>query len=216
MSDMGPRLCRVCDSLSAPSVFLKEFNQVPPQYLCILLSIVSQSICPLWSSQLACCLFRRASFRDQGKDERVWGTGMNSPTGLFGLGVPEQSPTAWDSRTHLSYEITGKAEATRFLSLLDSLHLPKPYSNRHSRQKTTRAQRTQSPVVPALEGIKAYSRDHVGAKLLQACLLFVAHGIPQARILEWVVVPSSRVSSRPRDGTRVSYISCISRWLLYH
>ena len=32
-------------------------------------------------------------------------------------------------------------------------------------------------------------------------------GILQARILEWVAMPSSRASSRPRDGTRVSYIA---------
>ena len=32
------------------------------------------------------------------------------------------------------------------------------------------------------------------------------HGILQARILEWVAVPFSRVSSWPRDGTWVSYI----------
>ena len=31
------------------------------------------------------------------------------------------------------------------------------------------------------------------------------HGILQARILEWVAMPSSRVSSRPRDRTHVSY-----------
>ena len=31
------------------------------------------------------------------------------------------------------------------------------------------------------------------------------HGISQARILEWVAMPSSRVSSRPRDGTQVSH-----------
>ena len=31
------------------------------------------------------------------------------------------------------------------------------------------------------------------------------HGILQARILEWVVMPSSRGSSQPRDGTRVSH-----------
>ena len=41
-------------------------------------------------------------------------------------------------------------------------------------------------------------------------------GILQARILEWVAMPSSRGSSRPRDGTHVSYISCIGRWILYH
>ena len=33
-------------------------------------------------------------------------------------------------------------------------------------------------------------------------------GILQARILEWVAMPSSRGSSRLRDGTRVSYVSC--------
>ena len=31
------------------------------------------------------------------------------------------------------------------------------------------------------------------------------HGILQARILEWVVIPFSRGSSQPRDGTWVSY-----------
>ena len=36
-----------------------------------------------------------------------------------------------------------------------------------------------------------------------------AHGILQARTLEWVVMPSSRGSSRPRDWT---HVSCIS-WL---
>ena len=33
------------------------------------------------------------------------------------------------------------------------------------------------------------------------------HGILQARILEWVAMPSSRGSSRPKDGISVSYIS---------
>ena len=42
------------------------------------------------------------------------------------------------------------------------------------------------------------------------------HGILQARILEWVVVPSSRWSSRPRGWTLVSCISCNGRWVLYH
>ena len=37
-------------------------------------------------------------------------------------------------------------------------------------------------------------------------------GILQARILEWVAMPFSRGSSRPRDRTR---ISCIGRWILY-
>ena len=39
---------------------------------------------------------------------------------------------------------------------------------------------------------------------------FSVHGILQARILEWIAIPSSRGSSPPRDQTHVSYISCIT------
>ena len=42
------------------------------------------------------------------------------------------------------------------------------------------------------------------------------HGILQARILEWVAMPSSRGSSEPRDRTQVSCVSCIGRQVLYH
>ena len=38
-------------------------------------------------------------------------------------------------------------------------------------------------------------------------------GILQAQILEWVAIPFSRGSSRPRDQT---WVSCIGRWNLYH
>ena len=52
------------------------------------------------------------------------------------------------------------------------------------------------------------------AKSLQSCLTLcdpincslpgsTVHGILYARLLEWVATPSSRGSSRPRDGTRV-------------
>ena len=43
-------------------------------------------------------------------------------------------------------------------------------------------------------------RDPVGRSLPGSAV----RGIFQARILEWVAVPSSRGSSRPRDGTQVS------------
>ena len=42
------------------------------------------------------------------------------------------------------------------------------------------------------------------------------HGILQARILEWVAMPSSRGSSLPRNWTCVSYVSCIGRRIRYH
>ena len=42
------------------------------------------------------------------------------------------------------------------------------------------------------------------------------HGILQARILEWVFMPSSRASSPPMGWTCVSYVSCIGMQGLYH
>ena len=42
------------------------------------------------------------------------------------------------------------------------------------------------------------------------------HGIFQARILEWVVIPFSRGSSQPRDWTHISCVSCTGGWILYH
>ena len=42
------------------------------------------------------------------------------------------------------------------------------------------------------------------------------HGILQARILEWVAMPSSTGSSQSRDCTWDSYVSCIGRRVLYH
>ena len=42
------------------------------------------------------------------------------------------------------------------------------------------------------------------------------HGILQARILEWVARPFSRVSFQPSNQTCISYVSCIGRQVLYH
>ena len=36
------------------------------------------------------------------------------------------------------------------------------------------------------------------------------HGISQARILEWIAIPSCRGSSRPRDRTSISCGSCMA------
>ena len=43
-----------------------------------------------------------------------------------------------------------------------------------------------------------------------------AYGILQARILEWVTIPSSRGSSPPRNGSCMSHVSWIGRRVLYH
>ena len=36
------------------------------------------------------------------------------------------------------------------------------------------------------------------------------HGISQARILEWIAIPFSRGSARPRDRTHIPCVSCIA------
>ena len=36
---------------------------------------------------------------------------------------------------------------------------------------------------------------------------YTVHGILQARILEWVAIPFSRVSFQPRDQTQISHIA---------
>ena len=57
----------------------------------------------------------------------------------------------------------------------------------------------------------------IHAKSLQSCLTLCdpmdcslpsssVHGILQARVLEWVAVPVSRGSSRPRDQTLICYV----------
>ena len=64
-------------------------------------------------------------------------------------------------------------------------------------------------------------------KSLQSCLTLCdpmdcsppgssVHGILQARILEWVAMPSSSRSSQPRDRTCISCISCIAGRFFTH
>ena len=64
------------------------------------------------------------------------------------------------------------------------------------------------------------------AQLLSHVLLFVApcdcsqpgssaHGIFQARVLEWVAVSFSRGSSQLRDQTLISCVSYIGRWICF-
>ena len=43
-----------------------------------------------------------------------------------------------------------------------------------------------------------------------------AHGILQARVLEWVAIPSSRGSFRGRDRNCISSVSCIGKLVVYH
>ena len=64
--------------------------------------------------------------------------------------------------------------------------------------------------------------SHFSRFPLFVTLWAVAHQAPlstgslQARILEWVAMPSSRGSSQSRDWTWVSYVSRVGKLVLYH
>ena len=86
--------------------------------------------------------------------------------------------------------------------------------------------------VKATKRFQWLNYGHIGCygmhgKLRQSCLTLCdsmdcslpgspVHGILQVRILEWVAMPSSRGSSRPRNWTCVSYVTCTGRWVLLH
>ena len=82
-----------------------------------------------------------------------------------------------------------------------------------------------SGVAQSRTWLKQLSSSSSSGKLLHSCSILCnpmdsslpgssVHGILQARILEWVALPSSRGSSRTSDWTHVSYASCIGRWVL--
>ena len=41
------------------------------------------------------------------------------------------------------------------------------------------------------------------------------HGIFQSRILDWIVISSSRGCTWPRDWSHVSHVSCTGRWIFF-
>ena len=77
------------------------------------------------------------------------------------------------------------------------------------------------------KGFKGWLGVCLLAKSLQSCLTLCdpmgcsspgssVHEILQERILEWIVISSSRGSSQSKDWTPFSYVSCIGRRVLYH
>ena len=71
----------------------------------------------------------------------------------------------------------------------------------------------------ALQGLTVITKVCVHAAQLCSMLCdfinchpwgFSVHGIFQARILEWVAISSSRLSSWPRDRTRICCVSCLA------
>ena len=72
----------------------------------------------------------------------------------------------------------------------------------------------QFVVIHTVKGFGIVNKaEKVKIKVVQLCLTlcdpmdYTVHGIFQARILEWVAVPFSKVSSQPRNRIQVSHIA---------
>ena len=72
------------------------------------------------------------------------------------------------------------------------------------------------PGYPALQADSLWLGATQESPFALLSMEFSRQKIFQARILEWVAISSSRESSQPMDQTQVSYVSCISRQILYH
>ena len=146
-------------------------------------------------------------------DTRVWDIG---------------SPT--NKRDGLFFFFESPCECPKFLqlclTLCDPMAYSPPSSSVHgSLRKNTRVgchallQRilpTQGSNLHLLSSTLAggfFTTSATWVKVAQSCLTlcnpmdYTGHGIPQARILEWVAFPFSRGSSQTRDQTQVSYIA---------
>ena len=65
-------------------------------------------------------------------------------------------------------------------------------------------------------GLSRFSRVQLCTPMNRSPPGSSVHEISQARILEWVAMPSPRRASWPKDRTHISYVSCICRWVLKH
>ena len=73
------------------------------------------------------------------------------------------------------------------------------------------------PLYLSLQSTQGELAYRLGAKLLRwVSLLLDPLRVFQARILEWVAMPSPMGSSQPRDESHVSYVFCIDRQVHYH
>ena len=124
-----------------------------------------------------------------------------------------QRPSDQEERTHLTR--ASKAPAS-ISSASGSLLQNRGQCTSEGRPKGSEA----SPALSATCLLNvSWSRKWKKVLVTQSCLTLwdiedcsppgsSVHGILQARVLEWVALPSSRGSSWPRDWTRASCVSC--------
>ena len=93
---------------------------------------------------------------------------------------------------------------------------PAPYTVAHRERKGE--ERGQGGAIAQVQAKVLRKESEVKVLVTQSCLTLCSltdcsppgssvHGISQARVLEWVTIPFSRGSSRPRNWTQVSWIA---------
>ena len=127
----------------------------------------------------------------------------------------------WDTREVLHSHFRFKLSQNLNSGLNSGFHPPPPFSP----EGTQDVKRSSAGGAAGVAGDRSMSSGicslcvRAGTQLCQTLWDPMDYSPPgssvlvilQARILEWVSMPSSRRSSRPRDPTHVSCISCIGR-----
>ena len=124
----------------------------------------------------------------------------------------------------LPLQLLGPLRVVAFNPFFPTTHIPSD-DQTHSRDWCRRQFSIQTVLLPLCHPPKKCTCMY--AQSLQSCLTLCdtmdcsppgssVHGILQARILEWVAMPLSRGSSRPRDRTPVAYGSCFGSQVLEH
>jgi len=130
--------------------------------------------------------------------------------------------TTWDN---LQPHLTDQTQSLSYL-LKDRLHLNPMFHFFSGFHTSSPRGYTHSCLLKKLCKENRYLHVSMHAKQLQSCPTLCdlmdcsppgssVHGISQARILEWVAISFSRGSSRPKDQTHVSYVSCVARQIFF-
>ena len=111
------------------------------------------------------------------------------------------------------YSNTILPQRTRKVLSIQPNHTPKETAKRRRRTKKDKVNRRKKIIKTRAEINEKETKEAMKVKLAQSCLtlcdslVYIVHGIVQARILEWLAFLVSRESSQPKDQAQVSCIA---------
>ena len=112
------------------------------------------------------------------------------------------------------YSNTILPQRTRKVLSIQPNHTPKETAKRRRRRtKKDKVSRRKKIIKTSAEINEKETKEAMKVKLAQSCLtlcdslVYIVHGIVQARILEWLAFLVSRESSQPKDQAQVSCIA---------